>query len=71
MWKPRRQLGPITSFVLRGHKTIGAQEMTKRQICVTVDEKVYKKLKKEAELTGLPISRIVEMKLKGYEIRLR
>lgn len=42
--------------------------MTKRQICFTIDEKEAKKLEQLKEETGLPISKIIELRLKGYDI---
>ena len=40
----------------------------KKQVCILLDESEYKKLVKLREETGLPISKIIELKLKGYEI---
>ena len=42
--------------------------MTKKQICFTIDEEIYYDLKREAEDTGLPLSKILELKIKGYKI---
>ncbi len=42
--------------------------MGKKQVCILLDEEEYKKLAKLREETGLPISKIIELKLKGYEI---
>ncbi len=43
--------------------------MPKRQICFTIDEKDVKEFEQLRDETGLPISKIIELKLKGYEIR--
>ena len=43
--------------------------MKKRQISITLDEETYKKLKRESCSIGLPLSRIIELKIKGYEIK--
>lgn len=42
--------------------------MAKRQICVQVDEDVAKKMEKIRNLTGIPVSRQIELKLKGFKI---
>jgi len=42
--------------------------MGKKQICILLDEKEYEKLVKLRDETGLPLSKIIELKLKGYEI---
>ncbi len=42
--------------------------MGKRQICVQVDEKVAKKMEEIRDKTGIPISRQIELKLKGFKI---
>ena len=42
--------------------------MRKRQICVQVDEEVAKNMEKIRDKTGIPISRQIELKLKGFEI---
>jgi len=41
----------------------------KEQICFTVDEEFAKELKKIKEKTGLSLSQVVNLKLKGYEIK--
>jgi hypothetical protein len=42
--------------------------MTKRQICVQVDEDVAKRMEDIRDKTGIPISRQIELKLQGYKI---
>ena len=42
--------------------------MAKRQICVQVDEDVAKRMEKIRNLTGIPVSRQIELKLKGFKI---
>lgn len=42
--------------------------MGKKQVCILLEEEEYRKLVKLREETGLPISKIIELKLKGYEI---
>jgi len=42
--------------------------MRKRQICVQVDEEVAKNMEKIRDETGIPISRQIELRLKGFEI---
>lgn len=37
------------------------------QLTVNVDEKTYRELEKQREETGLPISQLIQMKLKGFE----
>ena len=46
----------------------GNKKMTRKQICFTADNEVYKKLEKIREETGIPISKIIELALKGYRI---
>lgn len=43
--------------------------MSKRQICFTIDEETVKKMEKLKDETGLPLSKIIELKLKGYDIK--
>ena len=42
--------------------------MVKRQICVQLDENVAKKMEKIRDQTGIPVSRQIELKLKGFKI---
>ncbi len=42
--------------------------MVKKQFCFTVDEKTAKRLEKVREETGIPVSKQVELALKGYKI---
>ncbi len=42
--------------------------MAKRQICVQVDEDVAKKMEEIRDKTGIPVSRQIELKLKGFKI---
>lgn len=42
--------------------------MGKRQICVQVDEDVARKMEDIRDKTGIPISRQIELKLKGFKI---
>jgi len=42
--------------------------MGKRQICIQVDEKTAKEMEKIRDETGVPISRQIELKLKGFKI---
>ena len=43
--------------------------MKKRQICFTIDEETAKEMETLKDETGLPLSKIIELKLKGYEIK--
>ncbi len=42
--------------------------MVKKQICFTVDEETAKELEKIRDETGIPVSKQVELSLKGYKI---
>ena len=42
--------------------------MGKRQVCVLLSEDLYEELKRVSEETGLPLSKVVELRLRGYEI---
>lgn len=42
--------------------------MGKRQLSILLDEELVKELERIRDETGLPISKIIELKLKGYEI---
>lgn len=41
----------------------------KKQITAQIDEELIKEMEKIRDETGLPISRQVAMRLKGYEIK--
>ena len=43
--------------------------MVKRQICFTLDEETAREIEKLKKETGLPLSKIIELKLKGYVIK--
>jgi len=45
--------------------------MGKRQICFTIDEETAKELEEMKKDTGLPRSKIIELRLKGYVIKKR
>lgn len=42
--------------------------MAKRQICVQVDEEIAKKMEEIRDKTGIPVSRQIELRLKGFKI---
>lgn len=42
--------------------------MPKRQICVQVDEELARKMEGIRDKTGIPVSRQIELKLKGFKI---
>lgn len=42
--------------------------MVKRQICVQVDEEIAKMMEGIRDETGIPISRQIELRLKGFKI---
>lgn len=42
--------------------------MAKRQICIQVDEEVARRMEDIRDKTGIPISRQIELKLKGFKI---
>ncbi len=42
--------------------------MRKRQICVQVDEEIAKRMEEIREKTGIPVSRQIELRLKGFRI---
>jgi len=42
--------------------------MTKRQICIQVDEDIAKEMEEIRYKTGIPVSRQIELKLKGFKI---
>ncbi|MEE8167695.1 MAG: ribbon-helix-helix domain-containing protein [Candidatus Hydrothermarchaeales archaeon] len=41
----------------------------KRQVCFTVDKEIIEKMEKVRETTGIPVSKQIELTLKGYEIK--
>lgn len=43
--------------------------MNKRQVTTQIDEELFKPMEKIRDETGLPISRQIALKMKGYEIR--
>ncbi len=42
--------------------------MAKRQICIQVDEEIAKRMEEIREKTGIPVSRQIELRLKGFKI---
>ena len=42
--------------------------MAKRQICIQVDEEIAKRMEEIREKTGMPVSRQIELRLKGFKI---
>ena len=42
--------------------------MAKRQICFTIEEDIVKKMEKIRDTTGIPVSKQIELSLKGYKI---
>jgi hypothetical protein len=42
--------------------------MAKRQICVQVDEEIARKMEEIRDKTGIPVSRQIELRLKGFKI---
>ncbi len=45
------------------------ENMQKRQVCFTVDEEIIQRMEKVRETTGIPVSKQIELTLKGYEIK--
>lgn len=48
--------------------TGGKIGMTKRQLTAQIDESLLKELEKIRDETGLPLSRLIELRIKGYKI---
>jgi len=42
--------------------------MAKKQVCFMIDEEDLKTMEQVREATGIPVSRQIELKLKGYKI---
>lgn len=42
--------------------------MPKFQMTTQIDEKILEELKKTRDETGLPISRLINLKIKGYKV---
>jgi len=42
--------------------------MAKRQICIQVDEEIAREMEEIRDKTGIPVSRQIELKLKGFKI---
>ena len=42
--------------------------MEKRQVCFTIEEDVVKKMEGVRDKTGVPVSKQIELGLKGYKI---
>lgn len=40
----------------------------KRQVCIRLDESVVKEMERIRDKTGMPVSKQVELKMKGYKI---
>ena len=43
-------------------------KMVKRQVCFTIEEEVVKKMEDIRDTTGVPVSKQIELALKGYKI---
>ncbi len=43
--------------------------MGKRQVCMTVEEEIIRKMEKVRGETGVPVSKQIELALKGYEVK--
>ena len=41
----------------------------RHQVCITIDNKLFDELNNIKKETDMPISRIIELKLKGYSIQ--
>lgn len=52
------------------NKINGSELMTKRQISFLMDKELVKEFEKIRDETGIPVSRQIELKLKGYKIVL-
>jgi len=42
--------------------------LAKKQVTILLDRELYEELMRLSEETKLPLSRIIELKLKGYDI---
>jgi len=42
--------------------------MAKKQVCFLLDEKEIEKMEKMREETGIPVSRQLELRIKGFKI---
>ena len=42
--------------------------MTKTQVIANIDEEMAKELEKIRDETGIPISRLINLRMKGYKI---
>ncbi len=40
----------------------------KRQVCFRLEESVVKEMERIKDMTGMPLSKQVELKMKGYKI---
>jgi len=44
------------------------ERVAKKQVCFMIDEEDIKKMEEIRETTGVPVSRQIELTLKGYKI---
>ena len=58
-----KHLNAVSSIVV--NKVI---KMVKRQVCFTIEEEVVKKMEDIRDTTGVPVSKQIELALKGYKI---
>ena len=42
--------------------------MNKRQVYCNIDEKLFKEFEKIRDETGLPIARLIDLKLRGFKV---
>jgi len=43
-------------------------KVEKRQVCFTIEEDIVKKMEELRDKTGVPVSKQIELALKGYKI---
>ena len=58
-----------TTLTYRGIQWVSGRSMV--QVTVNLDKETYKKLDQERKRTGLPMSQIIQLYIRGLEIRSR
>ena len=58
----------LTGVIRYDSFEIGDMMSRKRQVCFTIEEDLEKQMEEIRVKTGIPVSKQIEMRLKGYEI---
>jgi len=65
-----KRFGVLRDWIYRMLDRLLLPEKARRktQICFRIDEELYQELKQICDETGLTLSQLIELRLKGYEV---